>query len=218
MKKYAIVTDFDGTVTKLDIGNAISIHLGSTTQEQIEQDYIDNVDQKEWMKKQFGNIKMNREEFESLVLSYAEVKEGFEELAAYSKEHNIPFEIASGGLDLYINPVLKKTNTGHLPVYSAVGVYTENGILLDFPYSNNITLDDFKASRVELYKQQGYTVIFLGDGISDFKAAQKADIVFAVDYLEGLCKQHNVQYYEFKNFNTALKIVRDNHVPVPTHT
>jgi 2-hydroxy-3-keto-5-methylthiopentenyl-1-phosphate phosphatase len=214
MKKHAIVTDFDGTVTTVDIGNSIAVHTGSSTHEEIENDYKNNADPKSWMDRHFGSLKMTPEEFEKLVLSYAKIKAGFVELAAYAKENQIPFEITSGGLDIYIYPVLKKADLTYIPVYSARGTFKEDGILIDFPHFKDLPLDEFKAARVKHYKDKGRHVIYLGDGISDFLAAKEADTVFAVGHLERLCKKNNIQYYEFKDFNTALKIVRGDYVSI----
>jgi 2-hydroxy-3-keto-5-methylthiopentenyl-1-phosphate phosphatase len=210
MKKFAIVTDFDGTITTLDIGNSMAVHLGSTTEKQIEEDYKNNLDAKAWMAYHFSRVKLNREEFESLVLSYAVVKPWFGELARYCAQNKIPLEIASGGLDIYINPVLQKYNLKDIPVYSVRGVFKEtSGIAVDFPHFGNLTLGQFKALRVKYYKDKGYKVIFMGDGISDFEAARAADIVFATAHLEALCKSNNVEYREFKDFKNALRIVKN---------
>ena len=215
MKKYAIVTDFDGTVTTLDIGNSLCLHFGTTTQEKIEHAYAVKADAKTWMECHFGPIKVKQQEFERVILDIAALKDGFIKLAEFCKKHNVPFEIASGGLDIYINPILKKNNVPAIPVYCVQGTFTADGIMIDFPFYPDMPLEVFKASRVKYYKAQGYTTIFLGDGPSDFNAAKEADIVFATDRLVDICKQNNVAFNEFKDFNAALKILEENYVTVP---
>lgn len=215
MKKYAIVTDFDGTVTTLDIGNTLCLHFGTTTQEKIEHAYAVKEDAKTWMQCHFGPITVGKSEFERIILDNATIKDGFIKLAKLCKQKNIPFEIASGGLDIYINPILKTNNVPDIPVYCVQGTFTANGILIDFPFYPDTPLEVFKASRVKYYKEQGYTTIFLGDGPSDFNAAQEADIVFATDRLKDICIKNNVKFLEFNDFNTALQIVEGNYVSVP---
>lgn len=214
MRKYAIITDFDGTVTTCDIGNALCLHFGTTTPEKIDAAHARRDDSRSWMIRHFGQVKTDKEEFEKIIFSYAVIKKGFNELASYAREHNIPFEIASGGLDIYINPILKKNNVAPIPVYSVQGKFTADGIMVNFPYYENMTLEHFKESRVKYYKAQGYTTIFLGDGPSDFEAAVAADIVFATSLLEKILREKNIPFHEFNDFETTLKIIRGDYVPV----
>lgn len=215
MKKYAIVTDFDGTVTTQDIGNSLCLHFGTTTPDKIEHAYATKQDAKTWMQCHFGPIKVEKQEFERIILDIAKLKDGFVKLAEYCKSNNIPFEIASGGLDIYINPILKKNNVNGIPVYCVQGTFSADGIMIDFPFYPDMPLEIFKASRVKYYKNQGYTTIFLGDGPSDFNAAKEADIVFATDRLKDICKANNLPYLEFNDFNTALKIVENTYATIP---
>jgi 2-hydroxy-3-keto-5-methylthiopentenyl-1-phosphate phosphatase len=208
VKKYAIITDFDGTVTTADIGNAIALRAGSITLQGIEEDYKNHKDAKEWMAYHFGRMNFSKEEFENLVLSLARIRPGFGELAEYAKQRAIPFEIASGGLDIYINPVLKRGNIKDILVYSMRGVFNGRKITVDFPHFPDLTLDNFKAARVNFYKEKGYAVIFAGDGPSDFTAAKAADIVFATDRLENLCKINKIKHQKLKNFKEIIETIK----------
>lgn len=215
MKKFAIITDFDGTITTRDIGNALCFHFGTMKKDSsLVKDYDTKEDPSIWFNKFFGPIKATKEEFESIILSYAIVKKGFEELAKFAQTHKIPFEIVSGGLDIYIKPILKKYNLLPLPMYCVRGNLTPKGIKVDFPDYPTTPLDDFKAQRVKYYKNKGYTTIFLGDGLVDLEAAKEADILFATDYLAELCDKNKIPYREFKDFTKLLKLVKENYVPV----
>ena len=215
MKKFAIITDFDGTITTRDIGNALCFHFGTMKKNSsLVKDYDTKEDPSIWFNKFFGPIKATKEEFESIILSYAIVKKGFEELAKFAQTHKIPFEIVSGGLDIYIKPILKKHNLPPLPIYCVRGNLTPKGISVDFPDYPTTPLDDFKAQRVKYYKNKGYTTIFLGDGLVDLEAAKEADILFATDYLAELCDKNKIPYREFKDFTKLLKLVKENYVPV----
>lgn len=216
MKKFAIITDFDGTITTRDIGNALCFHFGTMKPtSSLVKDYDTKEDPSIWFNKFFGPIKANQQEFESIILSYAIVKKGFEEVAKFAQEHKIPFEIVSGGLDIYIKPILKKYNLPPLPMYCVRGNLTPKGIKVDFPDYPTTPLDDFKAQRVKYYKNKGYTTIFLGDGLVDLEAAKEADILFATDYLAELCDRHKIPFQEFKDFTKLLKMLKENYVSLP---
>ena len=215
MKKFAIITDFDGTITTRDIGNALCTHFGTMQPGKEIKDYDTKEDPAIWFNKFFSPIKVNQEEFESIILSYAVVKKGFDKLVLFVKEHKIPFEIVSGGLDIYIKPILKKHNLPPLPIYCVRGTLGPKGIKVAFPDYPEIALDDFKAQRVKYYKNKGYTTVFLGDGLVDLEAAKQADILFATGYLAELCKRYNIVYREFEDFTKLLKILQENYVPLP---
>lgn len=216
MKKFAIITDFDGTITTRDIGNALCFNYGTMKPDaSTVKDYDTKEDPSIWFNKFFGPIKATKEEFESIILSYAIVKKGFEELAKFAQTHKIPFEIVSGGLDIYIKPILKKHNLPPLPIYCVRGNLTPKGIKVDFPDYPTTPLDDFKAQRVKYYKNKGYTTVFLGDGLVDLEAAREADILFATDYLAELCDKNNIPYKEFKDFTKLLKMLKENYVSIP---
>lgn len=215
MKKFAIITDFDGTITTRDIGNALCTHFGTMKPGGEIKDYDTKEDPSIWFKKFFSPIKVTREEFESIILSYAVVKKGFDKLVLFANKHKIPFEIVSGGLDIYIKPILKKHNLPPLPIYCVRGVLEPKGIKVDFPDYPTTPLDDFKAQRVKYYQDKGYTAVFLGDGLVDLEAAKQADILFATGYLAQLCDKNNISYREFKDFTKLLKLLEDNYVPLP---
>lgn len=215
MKKFAIITDFDGTITTRDIGNALCTHFGTMKPGGEIKDYDTKEDPSIWFNKFFSPIKVTREEFESIILSYAVVKKGFDKLVLFANEHKIPFEIVSGGLDIYIKPILKKHNLPPLPIYCVRGVLGPKGIKVDFPDYPTTPLDDFKAQRVKYYQDKGYTAVFLGDGLVDLEAAKQADILFATGYLAQLCDKNNISYREFKDFTKLLKLLEENYVSVP---
>jgi 2-hydroxy-3-keto-5-methylthiopentenyl-1-phosphate phosphatase len=214
MNKFAIITDFDGTITTRDIGNALCTHFGTMKPGKEVKDYDTKEDPSIWFNRFFGPIKVSKEEFESIILSYAIVKKGFEELVFFTQEHKIPFEIVSGGLDIYIKPVLKKHNLPPLPIYCVRGVLSPKGIKVDFPDYPTTPLDDFKAQRVKYYKNKGYITVFLGDGLVDLEAAKQADILFATGYLAELCDKNNISYKDFKDFTKLLKLLKENYVPL----
>lgn len=214
MKKFAIITDFDGTITTKDIGNTLCQHFGTMKPSSETKHYNTKEDPAIWFNKFFSPIKVNREEFESIILSYAVVKKGFDKLVLFAKEHKIPFEIVSGGLDIYIKPILKKHNLPPLPIYCVRGVLTPKGIDVSFPDYPKTPLDDFKAQRVNYYKSKGYTTVFLGDGLVDLEAAKTADILFATGYLAELCQINNIPYKEFNDFTKLLKLLEESYVPL----
>lgn len=212
MTKYALITDFDGTITTEDIGNALCLHYGLTTPQKIEHAYNSKTDAREWMKSHFGSVKTTKEDFEAIILQKALVRPGFKELCRYAKENNIPFEIASGGLDIYIKPVLRAFDCGPIDIGSVTGVIKPEGIEVSFPNYNGLSMEEFKESRVRHYKELGYKVIFFGDGPGDFNAAKAADMIFATSRLAALLQKNAIPYNHFEDYTAALALLRRENV------
>lgn len=207
MKKYAIVTDFDGTLTTKDIAHEICLHYKITTKDKIQKSYRTDDDAKNWMISHFAQIKTSKKDFEHFILNIAKPRKFLKRLKRFCRDTKIPFEIVSGGVDIYIKPILKNMGFEDTKTYCANGHFG-NGIEVSYPLLKGFLLDEFKASRVQHYKDLGYTTIFSGDGITDFKAAKKADIVFACESLEEMCREKHVKYHRLEDFEKILEIVK----------
>ena len=209
MKKYAIVTDFDGTLTTKDIAHEICLHHEITSKDQIQTSYDTDDEAKNWMISHFAQVKTTPKEFERFVLKIAKPRKHLKELKHFCKTEKLPFEIVSGGLDIYIKPILKNMGFEDTPFFSATAKISDDGVMVSYPLLEDYRLDDFKASRVQHYKDLGYTTIFCGDGITDFRAAEKADILFACRSLAKACDIEEVKYTELEDFKKILEIVKN---------
>lgn len=208
MEKYAIITDFDGTLTTKDIAHEICLHHKITSKDQIQTSYNTDDEAKNWMISHFAQLKTTPKAFEHFVLKIAKPRKYLKRLKRFCRDTNIPFEIVSGGLDIYIKPILKNIGFEGTPFFSANAKISDDGIIVSYPLLEDYRLDDFKASRVQHYKDLGYITIFCGDGITDFKAAQTADIVFACRSLAKACDMQEVKYTELEDFEKILEIVK----------
>lgn len=205
--KYAIITDFDGTLTQIDVAHLLVAHFRA---DGVSCEPVHKHDDaaKAWMRRYMGSIKASKEEFEAFVLSAARPRAGMMDMLHTAFERNVPVEIVSGGLDIYINPFLAAHGISGLPVYSANAQFTPEGIKVDYPLLENFLLADFKAARVKHYKAQGYTTIFCGDGMTDLTAAKEADILFARDLLLDECVRQKIPAQELISFNDVIEIIR----------
>ena len=85
--------------------------------------------------------------------------------------------------------------------------------MLSFPNKNDNCLNKSgtcKCSVIKKLKEKYKKVLYIGDGQSDFCAADKADILFAKGSLLKYCKTNNISSIEFENFNDILKYLNRN--------
>ena len=204
---YAIVSDFDGTITTRDVGDFLLLHFRLVTPEEIETGYGLNAPVGKWMKKFFRRIeKIPVREIEKAIYKRIKVKKGVRETMKICKNKGIPFEIASGGVDLYARPVFKKEQLKARSFFGKCRL-VRGKAKIEYPFLKNMELSDFKRSRVDHYRKKGYTVIFCGDAPNDLKAALAADRVFADSRLYKICRERKIKCRKLSTFLPVLKII-----------
>lgn len=207
-KKYALITDFDGTITERDVGDFILLKFKLISKKEIDLGYLTDMPVEDWMKKHFAAAaKIKKEKIEKAVVSQIKLRPYFKKTAEFCRKNLIPLEIVSGGVDLYADPILKFHK---LKVKSFFGKFKvkNNSVSITYPYLKNKTLSEFKKSRVEYYKKRGYSVIFCGDAPNDLPAAKTADTAFACRFLPALLKKEKKSYKRLKDFSEIFKILK----------
>ncbi|MGC8728344.1 MAG: HAD-IB family phosphatase [Elusimicrobiales bacterium] len=201
--KIALVTDFDGTITTRDVGDFLLLYFKLATLEEIEDSYRLGIKIEEWMKTYFSRMnKIKKEDVKKAVRENIKIREGFKEAVESLKKHNMPVEVVSGGVDLYIEEVFSIYGIDLKGFY---GKFNDGKISFDFLGSD--TLSDFKAYRVDYYKNLGYKTIFCGDAVNDYKAAKKADIAFAALRLKEILKKENYPFKELDDFKELKELI-----------
>ncbi len=209
-EKWAVVSDFDDTITTFDIGDAITLHFGAADAVEVRNSYRPGVKVEEWMEEVFGRLNTGPGEIRKFVLKTSRLRAGFGSFLKLCGKKRIPFEIVSGGLDIYAKPLLKKWKIKGRPFFFGTARWLRSGgIKASYPFLKKCTLEDFKASRVKAFQKKGFKVIFFGDGTSDFKAADCADIVFSRRKLLLLCRKNKIRTKYLYDFTGAITYIRE---------
>lgn len=136
----------------------------------------------------------------------------FAELANYCAAQGIRLIVVSGGLDFVIRHFLRAAGLEQLvQVYAATSRVTQSGIELSFPNLVDETALDFKEDLVKQYRRQGFQALYVGDGLSDFNAARRADFAFAIkdSKLADLCKREQLPHREITDFHDVMTMLID---------
>ena len=206
-EKWAVVTDFDATITTRDIGDSIIGHFNAASAKEIRDSCRPGVAVEKWMEEVFeraGIAGAGPKEIRKFVLDTAVMRRGFGEFLRLCRKRKIPVEIVSGGLDIYVKPLFKKWG---IKTRSFFGSSSRvNGRMkISYPFLRNMNLEEFKASRVRAFQDRGYRVVFLGDGTSDYLAACLADAVFARRKLYPLCRENGVPVHRLVDFHSVMR-------------
>jgi 2,3-diketo-5-methylthio-1-phosphopentane phosphatase len=211
-KELYFFIDFDGTITKLDIGDDLFKKFG-----EFEPYHTDLIE---------GRLKINDywhslcrtlkpEVDEETIKQYAmecEVDPYFVSFANYCRSENINISVISDGFDSYISPVLEREKLEWLPVYSNKMIFKKgHNPVPYFPNASescNCLCASCKRNVVLNATPEDAVIAFVGDGYSDFCVAEHSDIIFAKNALAAYCNEHKLPHYPFSTFFDVLRITK----------
>ena len=202
----AIFCDFDGTVSKRDIGYQLYHHFSGGRNDALLPDWkAGRLTTRDCLEMEAAMVRASSEEILSF-LDQFELDDTFIEFERVCRANSIPLMIVSEGLDFYIKRLLLAHGLDDLPVYCNIGHLENGGLRVEFPYRVR-TCDgcgNCKAARIAEYRRTANDsgqVIFIGDGYSDACGANEADMVFAKKDLVRYCRDEGISYHRFSNFN-----------------
>lgn len=213
MKQPIIFCDFDGTITTNDNLIAIMKHFNPPGWEPIKDEILaQTISIREGVKKMFSLLPSSKkDEVIAYVLEQAEIRDGFADFVAYTREHNIPLYIVSGGIDFFVYPLLEPFGP-FAGIYCNEADFSEDAIQINFPYGCDEQCESqgcgcCKPSIIRKLLADGGTSIVIGDSITDLQAAKYADLVIARDFLIEKCEELKIPYESFETFADVTEII-----------
>lgn len=204
-KNFKIFIDFDGTITKIDVGEALFREFGDTEKVNkiIEDLLADKISARECWVKMCGTVSgFTSEKFESF-LENIEIDETFADFTKFCNSNNYDMYVLSDGFDYYIQRILQRENFGNLRVYSnSLLIDNSNKLVPSFPFYDSGCSSSANCKRNHIINNSSdddYTV-FIGDGNSDKFTVQFCDFIFAKDDLLKYCERERITYFPFNNF------------------
>ncbi len=208
-----IFVDFDGTITRQDVGNAFFVKFGGGVCSKYVAEYKAGlISAKELFRKEVEAIGLLDERKAVEWFHLQPIDESFQRFVDFCRQRNIKFHIVSDGLDYYIQKILRFNTiedvsffANHLEIQSG-----ENGsarLSITFPF------DDAECTRCACCKRnimltrcgEDDIIVYIGEGYSDRCPAQYADFVFAKDDLQKFCQQENISYFMYSSFDDIVQ-------------
>jgi len=196
--KTALVIDFDGTITDDDFFVYLKEAYFDENSLAPWQVYLDGgLSHFDALKQIFGTLRVGADNLHDLI---ARVKVDEWAILLFELCHNmqIPIYIASAGCDYYINRILgNEIKRYGITLVTNGSTYSETeGLVMESPQIDSLYYDEntgiSKRKVVEILKDEGYRVIFAGDGPPDIEPAKIADVVFAKKILLEKCIEHGI--------------------------
>ena len=206
---YKIFMDFDGTITKLDVGDAIYKKFGNEEKvnniiSDLLQDKISSRDC--WIKlcEEVSNIDKN--ELNDFIDSIS-VTTSFIKFKEYCENEKFEIYVLSDGFDYYIDRILAKSGITALKVFSNHLEIIDNKMVPSFPYydESSDSSANCKRNHIINHSSDDEFTVFIGDGNSDKGAVEYCDYIFAKSNLLRYCEMERITFFPFKTFEDVIK-------------
>lgn len=204
-KIFKIFVDFDGTITKKDVGEHMFLEFGNpdTAREIIRlwiNGEITSIDTWTLLCKTIPNL--DKEKFQAF-LDTIEIDDEFKAFVDYCSQYGFQVTILSDGLDYYINYILNRHGINSVKLYSnRLELDEANQLIPRFPYMDEECRLCANCKRNHILDSCGddeYS-FYVGDGLSDTCPAQYCDFVFAKNSLLKFCEKNGINFFPFRTF------------------
>lgn len=219
--KRLYLTDFDGTITKVDTTNAMTEAFATDGwQESLRLWTLGQLSTTACAREIFRGFAAGPRELTEFLLAIP-VDHTFLDFVRYVEKRREPLYILSDGYDLNIRLILEKAGLGHLPYYSNRLVYGAEGWDIESPHLSSCgkcgaCKKSIARSLMADYSrdpQGGYAkaaeVVYIGDGLSDRCGCQEADIIFAKGELLEYCQKKQIPCLPFRSFADVLALLKE---------
>ncbi|AXI29525.1 2,3-diketo-5-methylthio-1-phosphopentane phosphatase [Priestia megaterium] len=214
MKKWAFVSDFDGTISKKDFYWIVIEKYFPEGEELFHR----------WKAGEMKDIDFLSTVFQSI---HQEEPTILEEVANIPIDEYVPafikavqknggdFYILSAGTTYYIKPILDKYGVEKVEVYSNEGYFHQDNVHLRLDpahrwHSERYGID--KSAVIKELKETYETIYFAGDSEPDSHPAKYADVTFAKDALQDLLREQNVSFVPVETFKDIEQYLMKHNV------
>lgn len=205
-RTFKIFIDFDGTITKKDVGAGIFRQFGSLDKVNriIESMHNNEFSRRDGWAKLFDSLPpVTEKELEDFVLGF-EIDDDFKDFLDFAAEIGADITILSDGFDFYIERILRREGLSHLNYYSnKLALPGDGSFQVEFPFTDEecTFCAHCKRNRILTLSSDEDFTVYIGDGHSDQCPAQYVDFIFAKDDLLRFCEMERITFFPYHNFN-----------------
>jgi 2,3-diketo-5-methylthio-1-phosphopentane phosphatase len=207
---WTILCDFDGTISVEDVIDSLLDRFGRPGWEVLERDWRAGlIGSRECMAGQVALLEMTRAELDAH-LAELWIDHAFPGFVAKARELGMPIRIVSDGLDYAIHQILGRYGLDDLPLaanHLAPATPPRQWRLTSPFQAEGCRSGTCKCACAEQARRDGAKTLLIGDGASDFCAADRVDFVFAKHRLIEHCRAAGIPYMPITGFEDALDLL-----------
>lgn len=183
MKNYQFFCDFDGTITKEDTLNKFLRVYADEYWLEVENMWLNGtIGSKECIERQMQLFSAVTEKMLDEFLETIEIDETFPDFLRYLYREEIDFFIVSDGFDYFIKKILEKNNIKNVKIFSNKLSLQNGKFITEFPFYDMNCKPKSGVCKCNMIRDNRIVtkrLLYAGDGMSDFCAADKVDVLFA---------------------------------------
>ena len=206
-KKRIFLIDFDRTISNEDSTDVLLETHNPEFKKDLRKRYkAGKVTIRQFIKEGLSSLNITKDEYIKTLQEKVTIDESFKDFV----KSGLEFRIVSAGSRLNVQ--------GSLLGYG-IDLPDEKIISNDLKFDGNkITVENLfldkekiygvdKKEAVEKFKKQGYEVIYIGDGPSDYRAMEVTDFVLVRKGTRAVkfCSENGINFREFESFSEILK-------------
>lgn len=206
-KKRIFLIDFDRTISNEDSTDVLLETHNPEFKKDLRKRYkAGKVTIRQFIKEGLNSLNITKDEYIKTLQEKVTIDESFKDFV----QSGLEFRIVSAGSRLNVQ--------GSLLGYG-IDLPDEKIISNDLKFDGNkITVENLfldkekiygvdKKEAVEKFKKQGYEVIYVGDGPSDYRAMEVANFVLVRKGTRAVkfCSENGINFREFESFSEILK-------------
>jgi 2-hydroxy-3-keto-5-methylthiopentenyl-1-phosphate phosphatase len=206
---WKILCDFDGTIAVEDVIDSLLERYARPGWEALERDWrAGRIGSRECMAGQVALLDVSREEMDAH-LSGLWIDHGFPAFVREAERLQVPIRVVSDGLDYAIHSILGRYGLDTLPLAANhLNTVGPREWRLTSPHMRvGCGSGTCKCACVEDARIGGHKTLLIGDGASDFCAADRVDFVFAKNRLIEHCRAAGIPYVPIASFDEAVELL-----------
>jgi 2-hydroxy-3-keto-5-methylthiopentenyl-1-phosphate phosphatase len=201
-RKILIQCDFDGTVTQDDISFILLDAFAKGDWRMINKQHSEGkITVGEFNERAFGLVRASKKAMLDYLKDKVKIRPGFQKLVELCQQKGIRFVIVSNGLEFYIKRILEDMGLYNLEYHAAETRFHANKLKVRYIGPDGSVVDSgYKEKYVNKYLNEGYHVVYIGNGSSDLSPARDAHQIFATESLLEHCQRTGLTCIPFTSF------------------
>lgn len=209
--RILVQCDFDGTITDGDVSfQILDEFTGPGWRDKLNEYMQGKISVNRFNASVFSKVKADKKTLDSFVREKALIRPGLDDLLHACRERDFRFVIVSNGMMFYIDAILKMLNLNDMEFVAARANFKSEGMEAWYEGPDGKPVEDgFKEAYTKDFLRQGYRIVYVGNGTSDFPAARLCSHIFSIDNLTVSCKKAGVDHTPFTDLHGVAKGLRD---------
>ncbi|MBX6396337.1 MAG: MtnX-like HAD-IB family phosphatase [Alicyclobacillaceae bacterium] len=203
MTRGVVMCDFDGTITERDMIVSIMEQFAPPEWEALRDAVVERrMSVREGVGRMFALLPSSlREEIVDYALKIVRIRPGFPEFLAAVKRAGLEFYVVSGGIDFFVLPILSPFRLDG-NIFCNRAAFDGERIRIEWPHpcGPGCTGDCGLCKPTIMEGIGGAWTVLVGDGVTDYLAAERADLVIARDGLLKRCRELGRPARSFETF------------------